>query len=67
MRNLKTIAVISFASSSILVTSCNTMAGIGRDVAGVGKAMTNVAESRVKTTPAVTTPVQAAPEYPAAY
>ena len=41
MRNL---IMLAAAAAAILVTGCNTVAGVGRDVQAAGKAVSSTAE-----------------------
>jgi predicted small secreted protein len=41
---MRKLIVLTAAMSALLVASCNTVAGVGKDVQAAGKAVTNTAE-----------------------
>jgi predicted small secreted protein len=41
---MRRLIVLVAAASALLVASCNTVAGAGKDVSAVGKAVTNTAD-----------------------
>jgi|GEM_PF-421158 predicted small secreted protein len=42
--HMRKLIVLAAAASALLVASCNTVAGAGKDVAAAGKAVTSTAE-----------------------
>jgi len=45
---MRKLIVLFAAASALLVASCNTVAGAGKDVAAAGHAVTNTAEDAKK-------------------
>jgi predicted small secreted protein len=41
---MRKVIVLAAAAAAILVASCNTVAGVGRDVEAAGKAVTGTAD-----------------------
>jgi predicted small secreted protein len=41
---MRKLIVLAAAMSALLVASCNTVAGVGKDVQAAGKAVTNTAQ-----------------------
>jgi predicted small secreted protein len=41
---MRKLIVLTAAMSALLVASCNTVAGVGKDVQAAGKAVTNTAQ-----------------------
>lgn len=41
---MRKLIVLAAAMSALLVASCNTVAGVGKDVSAAGKAVTNTAQ-----------------------
>lgn len=41
---MRKLIVLMAAASALLVASCNTLAGAGKDVSAAGKAVTNTAQ-----------------------
>jgi predicted small secreted protein len=41
---MRKLIVLTAAMSALLVASCNTVAGVGKDVQAAGKAVTNTAD-----------------------
>jgi predicted small secreted protein len=41
---MRKLIVLAAAMSALLVASCNTVAGVGKDVQAAGKAVTNTAD-----------------------
>lgn len=40
---MRKLIVLAAAAAALLVASCNTVAGVGKDVSAAGKAVTNTA------------------------
>jgi predicted small secreted protein len=41
---MRKLIVLAAAAAALLVASCNTVAGVGKDVSAAGKAVTNTAD-----------------------
>lgn len=41
---MRKIIVLAAAAAALMVSACNTVAGVGRDVAAAGHAVTNTAD-----------------------
>jgi len=41
---MRTLLVLAAAAAALVVAGCNTVAGVGRDVAAAGHAVTNTAD-----------------------
>ena len=45
---MRKLIVLAAAAAALLVASCNTMSGVGKDVVAAGKAVTQTAEDAKK-------------------
>lgn len=45
---MRKLIVLTAAAAALLVASCNTLSGVGKDVAAAGKAVTQTAEDARK-------------------